>query len=121
VTRIRRLDTDPLWDDENSVGITSRMLTFLRPVRVDALRVMQELVERLGVGLTARQVELLEGGDSLANHYLQRPTTLLVYEALALLLALEGEGRSRWRRGSLMCCSRSWRVKRQAKGLSSAE
>ena len=87
VTRIRRLDPDLLWDDEDSVGITSSMLTFLRPVRADALRLMQDLSERLGLGLTARQVELLEGSDSLADHYLQRLTTLLVYEALALLLA----------------------------------
>jgi hypothetical protein len=78
VTRIRRLDPDLLWDDEDSVGTTSSMLTFLRPVRADALRLMQDLSERLGLGLTAHQVELLEGSDSLADHYLQRLTTLLV-------------------------------------------
>lgn len=87
VSRIRRLDPDQLWDDEDVVGAGSGIAAFLRPVRADALRLMQYLSERLGLGLSARRVELLEGGESVADHYLQRLTTPLFYEALALLAA----------------------------------
>ena len=37
--------------------------------------------------MSARQVELLRA-DSVADHYLQRLTTPLIYEALALLVSL---------------------------------
>jgi tight adherence protein C len=86
-TRIRRLDPDLLWDDEDTAGTTSSLLAVLGPVRADALRLMRSLSERLGLGLSARHVDLLEGDDSVADHYLQRLTTPLFYEALALLVA----------------------------------
>jgi len=87
VTRIRRLDPDLLWDDGHATA-SSDILGLLRPLRQDALRLVQFLSERLGLGLNARQVELLDDGDSLADHYLQRLTTALFYEALALLVCL---------------------------------
>jgi len=87
VTRIRRLDPDLLWDDDENVAAASNVLGLLRPLRQDALRVARFLSERLGLGLNARQVELLDDGDSLADHYLQRLTTALFYEAFALLAA----------------------------------
>jgi tight adherence protein C len=87
LTRIRRLDPDLLWDDDEHAAASSSTLGLLRPLRQDALRLVQFLSERLGLGLSARQVELLDDGDSLADHYLQQLTTALFYEALALLAA----------------------------------
>jgi hypothetical protein len=87
VTRIRRLDPDLLWEDEGKADNASGPIGPLRPLRQDALRLVQFLSEGLGLGLNARQVELLDDGDSLADHYLQRLTTALLYEALALLVA----------------------------------
>jgi tight adherence protein C len=86
-TRIRRLDPDLLWEDHDAVETRSIIVAVLGPLRADALRLMRYLSERLGLGLSARHVELLEGDDSLADHYLQRLTTPLFYLALALLLA----------------------------------
>jgi tight adherence protein C len=88
VTRIRRLDPDLLWDEEDTEGrSSSSLIGLLRPLRQDALRLVTQVSETLGVGLSARQVELIRGDDSLADHYLQRLTTPLFYEALALVLA----------------------------------
>lgn len=87
VTRIRRLDPDLLWEDEGKADSALGPIGLLRPLRQDALRLVQFLSEGLGLGLNARQVELLDDGDSLADHYLQRLTTALLYEALALLVA----------------------------------
>ena len=88
VTRIRRLDPDLLWDgDETEARTGSSVLGFLHPLRQDALRLVTLVSESLGLALNAQQVELIRGEDSLADHYLQRLTTPLFYEALALLLA----------------------------------
>jgi hypothetical protein len=57
VTRIRRLDPDLFWDDDENVAAPSNVLGLLRPLRQDALRLVQFLSERLGLGLNARQVE----------------------------------------------------------------
>src|SRR5262249_51632257 len=51
----------------------------------DALRLVTSISDVLGIGLSARQLEVLSGRDSLADHYLQRLTTPLFYVALALL------------------------------------
>jgi Type II secretion system (T2SS), protein F len=89
LTRIRRLDPDLLWDEEETEGgSSSNVLGVLRPLRQDALRLVTFVSERMGLGLSSRQIELLEGVDSLADHYLQRLTTPLFYEALALLVSL---------------------------------
>ena len=88
VVRIRRLDPDLLWEEtESSIDRGDGVLAFLHPLRQDALRLTKALSEALGQGLNARQAELL-GADSVADHYLQRLTTPLVYAALASLLAL---------------------------------
>jgi len=88
VTRIRRLDPDLLWDEEDrATDSDSNVLGSLQPLRQDVLRLVTAVCESMGLGLSARQVELLEGADSLADHYLQRLTTPLFYEALALLVA----------------------------------
>jgi Flp pilus assembly protein TadB len=86
VSRIRRLDPDLLWEEKGG-GSDSSVLGLLEPLLQDALRLTRALSEALGLGLNARQVELLDG-DSMADHYLQRLTTPLIYEALALLVAL---------------------------------
>jgi len=88
VTRIRRLDPDLLWDEEATEGRNgSSVLGLLHPVREDALRLVTGVSETLGLGLSAQQAALIRGDDSLADQYLQRLTTPLFYEALALLLA----------------------------------
>ncbi len=88
VTRIRRLDPDLLWDEEEAEGRSeSSVLGFLHPLRQDALRLVRLVSETLGLGLSAQQAALIRGDDSLADQYLQRLTTPLFYEALALLLA----------------------------------
>jgi hypothetical protein len=88
VTRIRRLDPDLLWDEEDpGIGSGSNVLAILQPLRQDLLRLVTVASQALGLGLNPRQVELLDGADSLADHYLQRLSTPLVYEALAVLVS----------------------------------
>jgi Flp pilus assembly protein TadB len=88
VVRIRRLDPDLLWaEQEPTSGTNAGVFSFLEPLRLDALRLTRAISEAVGLGLNAREAELLDG-DSVADHYLQRLTTPLVYVALALLLSL---------------------------------
>jgi tight adherence protein C len=88
VVRIRRLDPDLLWDEsEPARGARVTALGFLEPLRQDAIKLTRALSDLLGMGLNAREAELLDA-DSLSDHYLQRLTTPLVYAALALLLSL---------------------------------
>jgi tight adherence protein C len=88
VIRIRRLDPDLLWEEQADVrGASASILGFVEPLRQDALKVVRALSELLSMGLNAREAELLDA-DSVADHYLQRLTTPLVYAALALLLSL---------------------------------
>src|SRR5262249_29210556 len=73
ITRIRRLDPDLLRDYDLEASATHSSLSgMLQPLRQDALRLATFISERLGLGLTPRQVSLLDGTDSLADHYLQR-------------------------------------------------
>lgn len=88
VTRIRRLDPDLLWDEaDRASGAGTGLLGLLEPLRQDALRLTRTISEGLGLGLTTRQAELLDA-ESVADHYLQRLTTPLMYGAMALLLSL---------------------------------
>ena len=88
VTRIRRLDPDLLWEERTPpADVSTGLLALLDPLRQDALRLSRTVSEALGLGLNARQAEVLDA-DSVSDHYLQRLTTPLVYAALALLLSL---------------------------------
>ncbi len=96
--RLYRLDPDFLWQEAADVRPPGRA-GIVQPVLDDVALLVQQLSDRLRIGVKTDQLELIESTDSLGEHYLQKLTTALIYEALALLLAFLSDAVGWWRGG----------------------
>ncbi len=98
VLRLYRLDPDFLWQEAAEVQPSGRA-GIVQPVLDDVALLVQQLSDRLRIGVKTDQLELIDSTDSLGEHYVQKLTTALIYEALALLLAFLSDALGWWRGG----------------------
>jgi len=70
VLRLYRLDPDFLWQEAAEVQPSGRA-GIVQPVLDDVALLVQQLSDRLRIGVKTDQLELIDSTDSLGEHYVQ--------------------------------------------------